>query len=67
VIWDIDLVTLYEVPTKVLNQSIKRNIKRFPADFMFKLILAEWQSIRSQFVTAKEVPISLGSQIVTTS
>ena len=34
---DFDLATLYEVPTKALNQAVKRNIKRFPQDFMFQL------------------------------
>ena len=49
---DFDLAALYEVPTKVLNQAVKRNIKRFPADFMFRLTLNEWRAMRSQFVTA---------------
>jgi hypothetical protein len=49
---DFDLAVLYEVPTKALNQVVKRNIKRFPKDFMFRLTLAEWESIRSQIVTA---------------
>jgi len=39
VMLDFDLAALYEVPTKVLNQAVKRNIKRFPKDFMFRLIL----------------------------
>ncbi len=43
---DMDLAALYEVPTKVLNQAVKRNIKRFPVDFMFRLTIAEWHSIR---------------------
>ena len=67
VMLDFDLAALYEVPTKVLNQAVKRNIKRFPLDFMFRLTLAEWQSIRSQIVTASEDSISLRSQIVTAS
>ena len=50
---DFDLATLYEVPTKALNQAVKRNVKRFPNDFMFRLTLAEWQNIRSQVVTAQ--------------
>ena len=37
VMLDFDLADLYEVPTKVLNQAVKRNIKRFPEDFMFRL------------------------------
>ncbi|HET9278603.1 MAG TPA: ORF6N domain-containing protein [Flavitalea sp.] len=52
VMLDFDLAALYEVPTKVLNQAVKRNIKRFPADFMFRLTLNEWRAMRSQFVTA---------------
>jgi hypothetical protein len=52
VILDFDLATLYEVETKVLNQAVKRNIKRFPSDFMFRLSIEEWESMRSQFVTA---------------
>jgi len=50
---DFYLATLYEVPTKTLNQAVKRNVKRFPNDFMFRLTLAEWQNIRSQVVTAQ--------------
>lgn len=49
---DFDLAALYEVETKVLNQAVKRNIERFPADFMFQLSRQEWQGMRSQFVTA---------------
>lgn len=54
VILDFDLAALYEVETKVLNQAVKRNIKRFPEDFMFKLTIAEWSQMRSQFVTASD-------------
>lgn len=67
VMLDFDLATLYEVPTKALNQAVKRNSKRFPKDFMFRLTSIEWQSIRSQTVTAYETPNSLRSQIVTAS
>ncbi len=52
VMLDFDLALLYEVATKVLNQAVKRNIKRFPKDFMFRLSPDEWQTMRSQFVTA---------------
>ena len=38
---DQDLASLYQVPTKVLNQAVKRNLKRFPSDFMFRLNNAE--------------------------
>jgi hypothetical protein len=49
---DVDLAELYDVGTKVLNQAVKRNIKRFPIDFMFRLTVDEWESLRSQIVTA---------------
>lgn len=52
VMLDFDLASLYEVETKVLNQAVKRNIKRFPEDFMFRLSVKEWNIMRSQFVTA---------------
>ena len=51
VMLDRDLAELYEVQTKVLNQSVKRNIKRFPADFMFQLTKEEFENLRSQIVT----------------
>jgi hypothetical protein len=51
VIVDRDLATLYGVETKVLKQSVKRNIRRFPDDFMFVLTIEETQSSRSQIVT----------------
>jgi hypothetical protein len=51
VMLDFDLAALYEVETKVFNQAVKRNKKRFPPDFMFRLTMEEWHSIRSQFVT----------------
>src|SRR5690242_7361565 len=54
VMLDFDLATLYQVPTKALNQAVKRNTKRFPKDFMFRLTAKEWQNIRSQFVTASQ-------------
>ena len=65
VMLDFDLAQLYEVATKALNQAVKRNIKRFPEDFMFRLSLAEWQDVRSQSVTASEGNISMKSQSVT--
>ena len=63
VMLDRDLAALYEVETRVLNQSVKRNIKRFPKDFMFQLTKEEFESIRFQIETI-EKPIS--SQIVMT-
>lgn len=50
---DRDLAFLYGVPTKVLNQSVKRNSKRFPEDFMFQLNKDEFEIWKSQFVTSK--------------
>jgi hypothetical protein len=47
----LDLAALYEVETKALNQAVKRNIERFPDDFMFRLTASEWSPIRSQIVT----------------
>lgn len=48
---DYDLAALYEVETKVLKQAVKRNIERFPSDFLFELTREEHQFLRSQFVT----------------
>lgn len=63
---DRDLAALYETEPKVLNQSVKRNLKRFPQDFMFQLTQSEWDSLRSQIVTANKLqPESLRSQFVT--
>jgi phage regulator Rha-like protein len=50
---DADLATLYAVETRVLTQAVKRNISRFPADFMFQLTGEEWASLRSQSVILK--------------
>jgi hypothetical protein len=50
VMLDADLAEMYQVETRVLNQSVKRNLKRFPADFMFQLTAMEWESMSSQFV-----------------
>ena len=49
---DADLAALYEVETKVLTQAVKRNIGRFPTDFMFQLTKQEFNNLRSQFVTS---------------
>lgn len=54
VMLDSDLAGLYEVSVKVLNQAVKRNIGRFPEDFMFQLTKEENESLRSQFVTLKK-------------
>lgn len=47
---DFDLAELYEVETRVLNQAVKRNIERFPADFMFRITTLEWETMSSQIV-----------------
>jgi phage regulator Rha-like protein len=73
VMLDFDLAALYGVETKVFNQAVKRNINRFPEDFMFQLTLEEWNS--SQIVMSLDVEAEVvdnqkdgrWSQIVTTS
>ena len=55
VILDADLAELFGVPTKVFNQAIRRNLERFPADFMSQLTEDEHESLRSQIVTSKTV------------
>lgn len=52
VILDFDLALLYEIETKVLKQAVRRNINRFPSDFMFELTPDEFESLRSQIVTS---------------
>lgn len=54
VMLDGDLAELYGVEARVLNQAVKRNIKRFPSDFMFQLSEDEDKALRSQFVTLKQ-------------
>lgn len=54
VMLDKDLAELYQVETKVLNQSVKRNSQRFPSDTMFILTKDEFESLRSQIVTSKK-------------
>ena len=49
---DSDLADLYRVPTKVFNQAVKRNLKRFPRDFVFRLTAKEIKILRSQIVTS---------------
>jgi hypothetical protein len=61
VMLDFDLAALYEVETKALNQAVKRNIDRFPEDFMFQLSPLEWSSIRSQSVTTSAQSINYQS------
>jgi hypothetical protein len=51
---DAHLADLYGVPTKRLNEQVRRNLKRFPADFMFVLRREESEVLRSQFATLKK-------------
>ena len=67
VLLDADLADLYGVATKVLNQAVKRNLDRFPADFMFQLTPDEWEGMRSQIVTSYPSNSPMKSQIVTAS
>ena len=53
VMLDSDLALLYEIETKRLNEAVKRNRQRFPADFMFQLADDEWETLRSHFATSK--------------
>ena len=53
VMLDFDLAEMYEVETRVLNQAVKRNIRRFPDDFMFQLTVSEWDNLKSQFVISR--------------
>jgi hypothetical protein len=50
VLLDTDLAALYHVETRVLKQAVRRNLDRFPEEFMFKLSTEEWKSLRSQNV-----------------
>ena len=52
VMLDRDLAILYGIETKVLNQAVKRNMSRFPEDFMFQLTEIEFQNLKSQIVTS---------------
>jgi hypothetical protein len=63
VMLDFDLASLYEVETRVLNQAVKRNSKRFPKDFMFQLTKEEFEDLRFQIETSEK---AMSSQIVMT-
>ena len=52
VMLDFDLAEMYQVETKKLNLSVKRNIRRFPSDFMFQLTKEEWNNLRLQIETS---------------
>lgn len=64
VLLDSHLAELYGVPTKAFNQAVKRNVQRFPVDFMFQCTAEEADALRSQFVTSKP---GMRSQFVTAS
>lgn len=64
VMLDEELAKLYGVETKVLNQAVKRNIERFPSEFMFQVSETELEILRSQFVTSSWGLWILRSQIV---
>ncbi|KAA6307328.1 hypothetical protein EZS27_041004, partial [termite gut metagenome] len=53
VMLDFDLAEMYQVETKRLKEQVRRNIERFPSDFMFQLTEEEFKSLRSQFATSK--------------
>ena len=55
VMFDSDLAMLYGVETRSLNQAVRRNLKRFPDDFMFQLTKEEWNVLRSQIVTLEDL------------
>ena len=64
---DSDLAELYGVETRVLNQSVKRNMKRFPEDFMFELTIEEFDNLKSQFVISswggrRKLPLAFTEQ-----
>lgn len=65
VMLDRDLATLYETETKFLNLSVKRNIKRFPKDFMFQLTKEEFEDLRLQIETLEKNDNPLRLQIET--
>ncbi len=68
VMFDFDLAELYGVETKRINEQVKRNLERFPEDFMFRLTSKEWESVRSQNATSSgKGQKSNSSQIATSS
>ena len=71
VMLDFDLAAMYGVETRVLNQSVKRNIERFPEDFMFQLTKGELEILKSQMATSimddSQAYSNWKSQIVTSN
>ena len=62
VITDADLAALYGVPTKRFNEQVRRNLERFPEDFMFQLTEEEFAALRSHFATSNEKPAGRGGR-----
>ena len=58
---DSDLAELYEVPTKALNEAVRRNLRRFPPDFMFQLNEEELEILRSQIATSSSAMVDDGT------
>jgi hypothetical protein len=67
VMLDFDLASLYDVETRVLNQSVKRNIDNFPPDFMFRLTVKEWEQLSSGITLTVLEPDPNSSQFVMSS
>ena len=63
VMLDRDLAELYGVETRVLNQAVKRNIDRFPEDFMFRLTESEFQSWKSQIVITNSLKMGIRQRL----
>lgn len=64
---DFHLSELYGVQTGALNQAVKRNLRRFPDDFMFQLTISEWRALKSDIATSNAETATRLSQIVTAS
>src|SRR4030043_1975992 len=62
VVLDMELARIYGVTTKVFNQAVKRNRRKFPQDFMFQLTVEEYEDLRSQFAISNRSQIVTGSQ-----
>ena len=67
VMLDRDLAELYEVETRVLNQAVRRHMKRFPENFMFQLTKTEFNNLKSQFVISswggvRKMPLAFTEQ-----
>ena len=62
--FDFDLAAMYGVETRVLNQSVKRNVERFPDDFMFQLTKGELDILKSQFMISKMTEIQVDENLI---